>query len=77
MKIKYFFFKFSWKIFSFKLFPSSKIDFWPYLKWQKMDFGQKIFREINLFDFTVFFGLDFFLIFWHTELYNHMIDIIF
>ena len=28
---------------SFKLFPSSKIDFWPFLKLQKIDFGQKIF----------------------------------
>ena len=26
---------------SFKLFPSSKIDFWPFLKLQKMEFGQK------------------------------------
>jgi len=44
---------------SFKLFPSSKIDFWPL---QTMDFGQKKFlREIDLFDFTsFFFGLDFF-----------------
>ena len=24
---------------SFKLFPSSKIDFWPFLKLQKTDFG--------------------------------------
>ena len=24
------------------LFPSSKIDFWPFLKLQKMEFGQKI-----------------------------------
>ena len=45
---------------SFKLFPSSKNDFWPFLKLQKMEFGQKIFREIDLFDFTSFFGLDFF-----------------
>ena len=44
---------------SFKLFPSSKIDFWPFLKLQKMEFGQKKFREIDLFDFTSFFGLDF------------------
>ena len=41
----------------FKLFPTSKIDF---LKWQKMDFFQKCFREIDLFDFTSFLGLDFF-----------------
>ena len=45
---------------SFKLFPSSKIDFWPFLKLQKMEFGKKIFREIDLFDFTAFFALDFF-----------------
>ena len=25
---------------SFKLFPSSKIDFWPFLKLQKMEYGQ-------------------------------------
>jgi len=38
----------------------SKIDFWPFLKSQKVDFGQKkIFREIDLFDITSFFGLDF------------------
>ena len=37
----------------FKLFLSSKIDFWPFLKLQKMEFGQKFFfREIELFDFT-------------------------
>ena len=29
---------------SFKLFPSSKIDFWPFFKLQKMDFGQKKFK---------------------------------
>ena len=39
---------------------SSKNDFWPFLKSQKMDLGQKKFREIDLFDFTSFFGLDFF-----------------
>ena len=45
----------------FKLFPSSEIDFWPFLKWQKMAFVKKIFfREIDLFDFTSFFGPDFF-----------------
>ena len=36
------------------------MDFWPFLKLQKMEFGQKKFREIDLFDFTSFFGLDFF-----------------
>ena len=46
---------------SFKLFPSSKIDFWPFLKLQKMEFGQKnFFREIDLIDFTSFFGLGFY-----------------
>ena len=25
----------------FNFFPSSKIDFWPFLKLQKMEFGQK------------------------------------
>ena len=45
---------------SFKLFLSSKIDFWPFLKLQKMAFGQKFFREIDLFDCTSFFGQIFF-----------------
>ena len=40
-------------------FPVQKIDFWPFFKLQKMEFGQKNFREIDLFDFTSFFGLDF------------------
>ena len=53
---------FSWNCISgsFKLFPSSKMDFWPFLKLQKMECGQKIFCEIDLFDFTSFFDLDFF-----------------
>ena len=37
-----------------------QIDFWPFLKMRKMEFGQKIFREIDLFYFTSFFGLDYF-----------------
>ena len=36
---------------SFELFPSSKIDFWPFLKLQKM--------EIDLFDFTSFLAWTF------------------
>ena len=28
-----------------KHFPRSKIDFWPFLKLQNMEFGQKKFRE--------------------------------
>ena len=44
-----------------KHFPSSKNDFWPHLKLQKMEFCQKKFREIDLFDFvSVFFGMDIF-----------------
>ena len=42
---------------SFKVFPSSKIDFWPYLKLQKM--------EIDFFGFTSFLPT-LFLIFWPT-----------
>ena len=49
MKIKYFFFKFSWKIFSFKLFPSSKIDFWLFLKLPKMDFVKLIYLILRDF----------------------------
>ena len=50
---------FSWNCI-FSSFPSSKIDFWPFLKLQKMEFGQKKNSEIDLFDFTIVFGLDFF-----------------
>ena len=39
---------------------SSKIDFWPCLKLQKKCNGKKKIREIDLFDFTSFFGQDFF-----------------
>ena len=39
------------------IFPVQKNDFWPFLKLQKMEFDQKFFREIDLFDFT---SLDFF-----------------
>ena len=42
-------------------FPSSKIDFWPFLKLQKMEFVQNIFSCYWLvFNFTSFFGLYFF-----------------
>ena len=58
---------FSWNcIFgSFQLFPSSKMDFWPFLKLQKKkwNLAKNKFREI---DFTSFFGRNFFLIFWPT-----------
>ena len=40
-------------------FPSSKIDFWPFLKLQKMEFGQKKIPEIDLFDFTNFLAWTF------------------
>ena len=45
---------------SVKSFPSSKIDIWSFLKSLKMEFGQKKFPEIDLFDFTIFFGWPFF-----------------
>ena len=51
---------FSWKIFSFKLFLSWKICFWPCLKWQKMDFVQKKNSWNGFIWFHEFFGLDFF-----------------
>ena len=35
-----------------------------------MEFGQKIFREIDLFDFTIFFGLDFLKFFWSAVIYK-------
>ena len=35
-------------------FPSSKFDFWPFLKRQKMEFCKKKTREIDLFDCTSF-----------------------
>ena len=42
-------------------FPSSKNDFWPFLKFAKNGiWSTKFFREIDLFDFRSFFGLDFF-----------------
>ena len=37
-----------------------KLHFWSFLKLQKMKFCQKFFLEIDLFDFTSFFSLDFF-----------------
>ena len=40
-------------------FPVQKLIFWPFLKKQKMEFGQKIFREIDLFDFTSFLAWTF------------------
>ena len=39
-------------------FPSSKMDFWPFLKLHKMEFGQKKFMK--LIYLTSFFGLDIF-----------------
>ena len=55
---------FSWNCI-LKLFPQLKIDFWPFLKLQKMEFGQKKFSWN--WDFTSFLsGL--FLIFWPTVL---------
>ena len=48
---------------SFKLFPSSKIDFWPFLKLQKMEFGQKNFLWNWFIWFHEFFWPGLFLIF--------------
>ena len=45
------------------VFPGSKIDFWPFLKLQKMEFGQKKFHEIDLLDFMRVFLAWTFLIF--------------
>ena len=55
-------FFFSWNcIFgSFKLFPSSKIDFWPFLKLQNMEFGLNKISWNWFIRFHEFFGLDFF-----------------
>ena len=44
---------------SFKLFHSSKIDFWPFLKLQKMEFGQKLFSWNWFICFHEFFSLEF------------------
>ena len=43
-------------------FLVQKLIFGHFLKLQKMKLGQrkKFFREIDLFDFTIFFGLDFY-----------------
>ena len=43
----------------FKLFPSSKIDFCPFLKLQKMEFGQNNYSWNWFIWFHEFFGWDF------------------
>ena len=57
---------FSWNcIFgSFKLFPSSKIDFWPFLKLQKNEIWPKIFSWNWFLWFHEFFLPGLFKIFW-------------
>ena len=59
---------FSWNCIlgSFKLFPSKKIDFWPFLKWQKMEFDQKDFSWNWNIWFHEFFLAWTFLNFWPT-----------
>ena len=47
-------------------FLVQKLIFGHFWKCKKWNLVKKKFREINLFDFTSFFGLDFFLIFWPT-----------
>ena len=53
--------------------PNSKINFWPFLKLQKMEFGQKKFPEIDLFDFTSFLAWTFlkFLAYCETFMISH------
>ena len=46
---------------SFKLFPNTKNDFWPFLKLQKMEFGQKNYSWNSFIWFHEFFCLDFFI----------------
>ena len=53
-KSKYFFREIAFLLIS-NFFPVQKLIFWPLLKLQKMEFGQKISREIDFFDFTSFF----------------------
>ena len=43
----------------YKLFPSSKIDFWSFLKLQKMEFGQKNFVKLIYLISRVFFAWTF------------------
>ena len=52
---------FSWNcIFDcFNFFPSPKIDFWPFLKLQKMEFGQEKFSWNWFIWLDEFFGLNF------------------
>ena len=45
---------------SFKLFPSSKIAFWPFLKLQKIEFGEQKISWNWFIWFHKFFSLDFF-----------------
>ena len=54
------------------VFPSSKIDFWPFLK---MEFGLKNIREINLFDFMSFFGLDSLNFLTHCDEVTHLMSL--
>ena len=55
---------------SFKLFPSSKIDFWPFLKLQKMEFGQNNFSWNWFIWLHEIFWPGLFLIFWPTFIHN-------
>ena len=53
----------------FKLFPSSKIVFWPFLKLQKMEFGQKNFSWNWFIWFQEFFWPERFWTFWPTMIH--------
>ena len=59
-------FTFTWCVMK-KKFPSSKIDVCPFLKLQKMEFGEKIFSWNWIIWFlNEFFWPELFLIFWPT-----------
>ena len=60
---------------SLKLFPSSKIDFWPFLKLQKMEFGlQKIAWNWFIW-FHEFFWHGLIIIIWPTMYLLHYLSI--
>ena len=46
--------------------PNPKIDFWPFWKWQKMEFGQKNFFVKLIYLISRVFWPGRFLIFWPT-----------
>ena len=58
----------------FSLFPSSKIDFWPFFEIAKNGIWSKKFHDIDVFDFMSFFWTGLLLILWPTMCeYQNMI----